>query len=43
MTEGTVLITMAGKGSRFREAGYDQPKYEILLMEGLSFSGLSRL
>ena len=26
----TIVITMAGRGSRFREAGYAQPKYEIL-------------
>ena len=25
----TVIITMAGKGSRFREAGYDCPKFMI--------------
>ncbi|MEE8600100.1 glycosyltransferase family 2 protein [Euzebya tangerina] len=28
-TVGTVAITMAGRGSRFRQAGYDRPKYEI--------------
>lgn len=27
---GTVLITMAGRGSRFRDAGYTVPKYEIV-------------
>jgi dTDP-glucose pyrophosphorylase len=26
---GTVAITMAGRGQRFRDAGYDVPKYEI--------------
>lgn len=25
----TIIITMAGEGRRFKEAGYDQPKYEI--------------
>ena len=25
----TVVITMAGMGSRFREAGYTVPKYQI--------------
>jgi len=25
----TIVITMAGRGSRFRDAGYAQPKYEI--------------
>ncbi|MFT4034546.1 MAG: glycosyltransferase family 2 protein [Patulibacter sp.] len=25
----TVLITMAGRGQRFRDAGHDRPKYEI--------------
>ena len=28
---GTVAITMAGLGSRFREAGYTRPKYEIVV------------
>lgn len=27
----TVVITMAGRGSRFREVGYTVPKYEILV------------
>jgi len=26
---GTVVITMAGRGQRFRDAGHDRPKYEI--------------
>jgi NDP-sugar pyrophosphorylase family protein len=26
----TIIITMAGRGSRFREAGYNIPKYEIV-------------
>lgn len=26
----TIVITMAGLGSRFRKAGYDMPKYEIM-------------
>ena len=25
----TIIITMAGLGSRFRKAGYDCPKYKI--------------
>ena len=29
IVRGTVAITMAGMGSRFVEAGYTQPKYEI--------------
>ena len=29
IVRGTVAITMAGMGSRFAEAGYSQPKYEI--------------
>lgn len=28
---GTIVITMAGRGSRFRDAGYAIPKYEILV------------
>lgn len=29
-TPGTVIITMAGGGRRFREAGYDCPKFQVM-------------
>jgi NDP-sugar pyrophosphorylase family protein len=29
MTAGVVAITMAGLGTRFRNAGYDRPKYQV--------------
>lgn len=34
----TVVITMAGLGSRFRKAGYTVPKYEIVVRERTLFS-----
>jgi dTDP-glucose pyrophosphorylase len=38
MTPGTAIITMAGRGQRFRDAGYDVPKFAIVVRERTLFS-----